>query len=85
MSIFDKAKELSERVTEKSNDFSSDEAIANMIIKAVNKQEKVNAILEKKEANYRICDIDLSMSIPPAIIFGIRRLDDKKRSSENTL
>ena len=47
MSIFDKAKEISSKVVEKTAEFSSDELIANTIIKAVEKQEKVNSILEE--------------------------------------
>lgn len=73
MSIFDKAKELTDKVTE----FSSDEVIANAIMKAVKKQENVNALLKEKGSNYRVCDIELEMGIPPTISFGVRRVSEK--------
>jgi len=73
MSIFDKAKELTDKVTE----FSSDEVIANAIMKAVKKQENVNALLKEKGSNYRVSDIELEMGIPPTISFGVRRVSAK--------
>ena len=77
MSIFDKAKEISAQVIDKTVEFSSDELIAKTIIKAVEKQEKVNKILEEKGSNYRVNDIDLQMGIPPTVVFGIRKVSDK--------
>ncbi|GAA5443185.1 hypothetical protein Misp06_01361 [Microbulbifer sp. NBRC 101763] len=74
--IFDKARELGDKVNESVTAFSSDEVIANTVIKAVEKQEKVNAILRAKGCNYRVADIDLSMGIPPTVTFGVRRIDD---------
>ncbi|MFC1750659.1 hypothetical protein ACFL2V_17845 [Pseudomonadota bacterium] len=74
MSIFDKAKELSDKVVEKAVEFSGDELIADTIIKAVEKQDKVNFILAQRGSNYRVNDIDLQMGIPPTVTFGIRRI-----------
>ena len=48
MGILDKAKELSAKAVETAVEFSSDELIASTIMKAVEKQEKVNAILQEK-------------------------------------
>ena len=90
MNIFDKAKELSDKVTEKAGEFSSDELIADTIIKAVEKQEKVNAILQQRGCNYRVSDLDLQMGIPPTVVFGIRRTAESgpetnpETSPENT-
>ena len=85
MGILDKAKKLTEKVTESVTEFSSDEVIANAIIKAVEKQEKVNAILKEKGSNYRVSDIDLEMGIPPTISFGVRRVREKvENPSENS-
>ncbi len=82
----DKAKELTEKVTESVTEFSSDEVIANAIIKAVEKQEKVNAILKQKGSNYRVSDIDLEMGIPPTISFRVRRVREKVETpSENSI
>ena len=77
MSLFDKAKAMSDKVVEKAIDFSSDELLADTIIKAVEKQEKVNAILQEKGSNYRINDMELGMSIPPTVVFGISRVSDE--------
>lgn len=76
MSIINKAKEMTERITEKAVQFSSDELIADTIIKALEKQEKVNAILQKRGSAYRVGDLDLQMGIPPTVTFGIRRIHD---------
>jgi hypothetical protein len=80
MGILDKAKELSGKVSESVTEFSSDDVIANTIIKAVEKQEKVNNLLKEKGSNYRVSDIQLEMGIPPTISFSIRRGDDKTES-----
>ncbi len=76
MSLFDKAKELTDKVSDSITEFSSDEVIANTIIKAVNKQEKVNVLLKVKGSNYRVSDIELQMGIPPTITFGVRRVNE---------
>lgn len=76
MGLLDKAKELGDKVNESVTAFSSDEVIANTIIKAVEKQEKVNAILKANGCNYRVSDIDLGMGIPPSVTFGVRRVEE---------
>ena len=80
MGIFEKAKDISGKVAEKAANFSSDELIADTIIRAVEKQEKVNAVLKEKGSNYRVSDIDLQMGVPPTIVFGVRRVskEDEK-------
>lgn len=77
MGILDKAKEIGGKVSQSVMSFSSDEVIADTIIKAVEKQEKVNAILQEKGSNYRVSDIDLEMGIPPSVTFGVRRTEEK--------
>ena len=84
MSIFDKAKGLSDKVMEKAVDFSSDELIADTIIKAVEKQEKINRILESRGANYRISDIELGMGVPPSVSFSVTRLADLQETNEES-
>ena len=74
--FIDKAKGLSEKVVERAVEFSSDELIADTIIKAVEKQEKVNAALESKGSMYRVTDINLQMGIPPNVEFGISRVSE---------
>ena len=76
MGILDKAKELGDKVTESVAAFSSDEAIANTVIKAVKKQEKINEILKQKGSNYRVADIELGMGIPPTVTFVVRRVKE---------
>jgi len=82
MSFLDKAKELSNMVAEKTVEFSSDEVIADTIIKAVDKQEKVNAILKERGSNYRVSSLNLSMGIPPGISFGIRRVMEERGTED---
>ncbi len=76
MGILDKAKELGGKVNEAVAAFSSDEVIANTIIKAVKKQENINEILKQKGSNYRVADIELGMGIPPTVTFGVRRVKE---------
>jgi len=76
MGILDKAKELGGKVSESIATFSSDEVIANAVIKAVGKQEKINEILRQKGSNYRVSDIELGMGIPPTVTFGVRRVKE---------
>ncbi len=76
MGILDKAKELSGKVTESVAAFSSDEVIANTVIKAVKKQENINEILKLKGSNYRVADIELGMGIPPTVTFCVRRVKE---------
>ncbi len=82
MGFLDKAKELSDKVNESVTAFSSDEVIANTVIKAVEKQEKVNAILRARGCNYRVSDIDLGMGIPPSVTFGVRRVNERDEDSK---
>ena len=85
MTVFDKAKQLTDKVTEGVTNFSSDEAIANTVIRAVEKQEKVNKILKEKGCNYLIADIELGMSIPPSVSFGVRRVDEMPAESDSEI
>jgi len=88
MSILDKARELSVKVTDKAVEFSSDELIADIIIKAVIKQEKVNKILQQRGCNYRVNELDLEMGIPPTVVFGIHRMkadDSNDTEAEESL
>lgn len=82
MSFLDRAKELSNKVAEKTVEFSTDEVIAETIIKAVNKQEKVNEILKIRGSNYRVSSLNLSMGIPPGVSFGIRRVKEDSEDEE---
>jgi len=84
MSILGKAKDIAGSVTGALTEFDSDEAIASTVMKAVEKQEKVNAILAAKGSNYRIADIELGMGIPPSVSFGVRRLDGQAERAPST-
>ena len=83
MGILDKAKELSDKVNESVATFSSDEVIANTVIKAVKKQENINEILKQKGSNYRVADIELGMGIPPTVTFGVRRIKESSNEIAN--
>lgn len=84
MKLFDKAKELTDKVTESVTSFSSDEVIANTVIKAVEKQERVNEILKQKGCNYLVADIELGMGVPPTVTFGVRRVDEQSASMDSS-
>lgn len=83
MGILDKAKELGDMVNESVATFSSDEVIANTVIKAVKKQENINDILKQKGSNYRVADIELGMGIPPTVTFGVRRVKEADNEITN--
>lgn len=74
---------MTDKVTESITSFSSDEVIANTVMKAVEKQERVNAILKEKGCNYLVSDIELGMGVPPTVTFGVRRVDEANAGEEN--
>ncbi len=76
MGILDKAKNLSNKVTDSVNEFSSDEVLANTIIKSVKKQERINILLKEKGSNYRVSDINLEIGISPTVSFSVKRIDE---------
>ena len=80
MGILDKAKEITDKVSDTVTSFSSEEVIANTVIIAVEKQENVNKILQAKGCNYRVSDIDLGMGVPPTVTFGVRRITEESNS-----
>ena len=51
--------------------------LAELIIKATALQEMTNKSLRMKGSPYRISEISISASIPPAVSFAIQRLDDE--------
>jgi hypothetical protein len=73
MSIIDKAKDLTGQAAEMAGDLGGDDLIANAIIRAVDKQERVNNLLEEKGSNYRVSGIDVEVGMPPKVVFGVTR------------
>ena len=53
------------------------DTLAEVIVKATALQEVTNKALRKKGSPYRISEISISASIPPAVSFAIQRLDDE--------
>lgn len=51
--------------------------LAELVIKATALQEMTNKALRQKGSPYRISEISISASIPPAVSFAIQRLDDE--------
>ena len=80
MSLIDKAKELSgqavEKVGESVSDLGGDDLIVNTIIRTVEKQDRVNRLLEEQGCEYRITGIDVENSIPPKAVFSLSRIDE---------
>ena len=50
--------------------------LADLIVKATALQEMTNKALRKKGSPYRIAEISISASIPPAVSFAIGRIGD---------
>lgn len=84
MTLFDKAKELSGKMMDKTVEFSSDEIIADTIMAAMKKQEKVNEVLRQRGSNYRVNGVDLEMGVPPKVIFGVRRIGESQESEKRS-
>jgi hypothetical protein len=72
--LFDKAKQAGNAIKDMSLDLVNDEKLADLIIKAVQRQEGVNNVLKMRGCNYRVSNIDLEMGLPPKIIFGVSRV-----------
>ena len=51
--------------------------LAELVIKATALQEMTNKSLRQKGSPYRIAEISISASIPPAVSFAIQRLEDE--------
>ena len=51
--------------------------LADVIVKATALQEMTNRSLRSKSSPYRISEISISASIPPAVSFAISRLDEE--------
>jgi hypothetical protein len=51
--------------------------LAELVIKATALQEMTNTSLRRKGSPYRISEISISASIPPAVTFAIQRLGDE--------
>lgn len=64
MSLVDKAKELSGQAIEKAGDLAGDDLIVNAIIRGVEKQKRLNALLQEKGCEYRISGLEVENNIP---------------------
>ena len=79
MSILKRISIFSKKVTEKAKNYSADELIADSIIKAAKKKEKVNLILQEKGSLYRISNLELDIDFPPSVVFKISKLSEDRR------
>ena len=57
--------------------------LAELVIKATALQEMTNRALRQKGSPYRISEISISASIPPAVSFAIQRLGDEPDDAED--
>ncbi len=73
MTLIYKAREISGQAVEKVGDLAGDDLIVNAIVRAVNKQDRVNEILKEKGSDYRISGIEVENSIPPKVSFSVGR------------
>ena len=59
--------------------------LAELIVKATSLQELTNKALRQKGSMYRIGEISISASIPPAVSFAISRLGDVEEAVGNAM
>lgn len=59
--------------------------LAELVIKATALQEMTNKSLRSKGSPYRISEISISASIPPAVTFAIQRLGDEPEAVGETV
>jgi hypothetical protein len=59
--------------------------LAELIIKATALQEMTNKSLRTKGSPYRIAEISISASIPPAVSFAISRLGDEPEKIDGAI
>ena len=71
-----KAKELSEQAALKVNELGGDDLIADAIIRAAEKRERVNAILREKGCGWRIDGMEVANSIPPVAVFTLSKTEE---------
>lgn len=74
MSLIDKAKDLSGQAIEKVGDLGGDDLIVNAIIRGVEKQDRLNKLLQEKGCDYCISGFEVENSIPPKVSFSVTRL-----------
>lgn len=70
-SIWDRAVGAVSETTEK---YTNDEAIADYVMASLQKQDRVNRILHKRGSRFRISDMRVSFSVPPALEVGVAEL-----------
>lgn len=63
-------------ILEKVVDF-GDDVGAKLIVKASEKQKRVNALLEKEGADVRISSFEIQMGTPPCITFCVESVAEK--------
>ncbi len=94
MSLFKKTGLFWKKITEKAKNYSADELVADSIIKAGKKKDKVNVILQQKGSDYRIKHIEMDIDFPPSVVFKISKIpkgsstpqlshEDQAKLSEN--
>lgn len=54
--------------------YTNDEAIADYVVASVAKQARVNKILARRQSSYRIADLKVVVSVPPALEVGISEI-----------
>ncbi len=74
MSLFKKVSMYWKKFTEKAKSYSADELVADSIIKAGKKKDKVNVILQEKDSLYRISHIEMDIDFPPSVVFKIGKI-----------
>ena len=81
MGLFKNISQWTKKITEKAKNYSTSELIADSIIKAEEKKEKVNVILQNKGSQHRIKKMILDIDFPPNVKFEVLPLSEDERLS----
>ncbi len=78
--MFEKAKDYLTGVSEKTLKYVSEDAIADMIVVAANKQELINQKLKERGSDCRVGSIQIELGLSPTVVLGVTRLSEPPAS-----
>ncbi len=62
-----------EQMAEKVGDLGADEVTVSAVIRAANKQDRMNKLLEEQGSDLRVTGIEIENAIPPKAVFIVTR------------
>ena len=76
-----KAKVLTEQAALKVNEMGGDDLVASTIVRAAEKMERVNKMLEERGCAWRITGIEVENNLPPKANFILSSVGDTKQGA----